>query len=383
MYERGKVQAAGRGLLGFRALTTVDLQTGVRTRTQYRQDFPYLGLPLTTQTRTKDGQLLRSVANTWRIKGYQANWNARTGTGDDPEVGSARLGPLQPYLAQATEQSYDLPADNGRGSTARRTLLTTVTTVTEVDSYGNPTRITATTQDHANTRRFQQQTLNTYGAAKATWEKEFGRLTKTVLVRKRDEADDGTYETTGRRSSTFTYYTSGHRKGLLHTEVKDAVTSAGTVVLPAHTTTHDYDRFGNRVKTSVQAASGSAADSVLITRCDNVTVECGSHGRFVRRQRDCLNRVTTRMGPYTSQGLPAWSEQVVNASSDRAVRTTYQYTAGGRQYFSRTADGSWTGTVWRACGGTVSCPADPQGLCAGRYRCGHGRGPGVKRDLAL
>ena len=228
-------------MLGFKTLTTVDLQTGVRTRTRYRQDFPYIGLPLTT-----------------------------------------------------------------------------------------------------------------YGAT-STWEKEFGRLTQSVVTRQRDEADDGACETSGRRSASFTYYTSGHRKGLLHTEVRDAVRDGRTVLIPAHTTIYDYDRFGNRVRAKVQAASG-AASSALATRCDHDTTEYDSYGRFVVQERDCANRVVRRMSTYNHYGLPAWSEQVINDLPRRAVRTTYSYTAGGRQYFSRTADGSWTGTVWRACGGAVSCP---------------------------
>ena len=265
------------------------------------------------------------------------------------------MGPLQPYLAQATEKTYDLP----RTVAARvqsGALLTMVTTTTEVDAYGNPTRITATAQDHASDKRFRQQTVNTYGAATATWEKEFGRLTQSVVTRQRDEADDGTYETSGRRSASFSYYTGGHRKGLLHTEVRDAVRDGRTVLIPAHTTTYDYDRFGNRVRAKVQAASGAAASSALATRCDHDTLEYDSYGRFVVQERDCANRVVRRMSTYNHHGLPAWSERVINDQPRRAVRTTYSYTAGGRQYFSRTADGSWTGTVWRACGGAVSCP---------------------------
>ena len=184
-------------------------------------------------------------------------------------------------------------------------LLTTVTTTTEVDAYGNPTRITATTQDHANDKRFRQQTVNTYGAATSTWEKEFGRLTQSVVTRQRDEADDGTYETSGRRSASFSYYTGGHRKGLLHTEGRDAVRDGRTVLIPAHTTTYDYDRFGNRVRAKVQAASGAAASSALATRCDHDTLEYDSYGRFVVQERDCANRVVRRMSTYNHHGLPA------------------------------------------------------------------------------
>ena len=67
-YEQAKLQAAGRGLLGFKALGTVDLQRGVRTTTTYRQDFPYIGYPVTTEVVDEDGHRLRHAANTWQLQ---------------------------------------------------------------------------------------------------------------------------------------------------------------------------------------------------------------------------------------------------------------------------------------------------------------------------
>ena len=104
-------------------------QTGVRTTTTYRQDFPYIGLPLETAVKTAgmDGKLLRSATNTWRLQGYEASWDARGS-------GSARLGPLQPYLETSVEKVYDLPAT----ANDTETELTTVTTATEVDGVRQP-----------------------------------------------------------------------------------------------------------------------------------------------------------------------------------------------------------------------------------------------------
>ena len=355
VYEQGKVQAAGRGLLGFKTLTTVDLQTGVRTTTTYRQDFPYIGLPLETAVKTAgmDGKLLRSSVNTWRLQGYASAWNARTvSSGTRAGTGSARLGPLQPYLETSVETVYDLPA-TVNGTETAGAKLTTVTTATEVDGYGNPTNITATTVDHANNKRFQQVTANTYGAASDTWSKEFGRLTKTDVTRKRDEAGDGTYETTGRRTSSFTYYTTEtSQKGLLHTEVREAILDGnGDIDIPAHTTSYNYDKFGNRVRAAQTAGSA--------TRCDHDTLAYDTYGRFVVAEKDCLGRLVRRLSTYNAHGLPTRTERVINVDSSNTVtavvRTTHSYTAGGRLYFSHGADGSYTGTAWKACGS--GCPA--------------------------
>ena len=45
------------------------------------------------------------------------------------------------------------------------------------------------------------------------------------------------------RTAEFSYYTSGHRKGLLKTEVREP-NKAGL----KHTTTYDYDKFGHRIQ---------------------------------------------------------------------------------------------------------------------------------------
>jgi RHS repeat-associated protein len=49
-YEGLRMQAGGRGSLGFKKLSTKDLQTSVITETTYHQEFPYIGMPITTQT---------------------------------------------------------------------------------------------------------------------------------------------------------------------------------------------------------------------------------------------------------------------------------------------------------------------------------------------
>ncbi|MCF6262640.1 MAG: FG-GAP-like repeat-containing protein, partial [Xanthomonadales bacterium] len=47
-YAGAKIQAGGRGLLGFAEVVTYDPQSSVRTNTRYRQDFPFIGMPADT-----------------------------------------------------------------------------------------------------------------------------------------------------------------------------------------------------------------------------------------------------------------------------------------------------------------------------------------------
>ncbi|MCH2041011.1 MAG: hypothetical protein MK185_10300 [Saccharospirillaceae bacterium] len=47
-YQGLKAQLGGRGSLGFRILSTLDMNSGVRTTTEYAQKFPYIGMPIAT-----------------------------------------------------------------------------------------------------------------------------------------------------------------------------------------------------------------------------------------------------------------------------------------------------------------------------------------------
>ena len=369
-YGQGKVQAAGRGLLGFKTLTTVDLQSGGRTTTTYRQDFPYIGYPLETEVRTADNLLLRSAANTWKLVGYETDDATTTEENEDWKVragmaGSATLGPLQPYIAQSVEKVHDLPVpdDMGTATTDDDTLgagalLTTVTTDTVQDGYGNPTKITVTTEDHANGKRFRQKTVNAYGTDTDTWAKQYGRLTGTTVTRARDEADDGTYETTASRSSTFSYYTGGYKEGLLKTETRDAIIDKGEdadddaddeVTIPAHTTTYDYDGLGNRVWAEVTAGNES--------RCWPDTVRYDSFGRYPAYEYDCLGYTRRELSAHNAHGLPAQVERVISQDGDSKVLSELFYTAGGRLYFERDATGAYTGILRSSCASNSDCPA--------------------------
>ena len=307
------------------------------------------------KTAGMDGKLLRSATNTWRLQGYEASWDARGS-------GSARLGPLQPYLETSVEKVYDLPAT----ANDTETELTTVTTATEVDGYGNPTRITATTEDHANNKRFRQETVNRYGSASALWEKQFGRLRRTAVTRRRDEANDGVYEASALRTAAFSYYATGTLRGLLRTE-----TRAPFAARLKHETTYSYDRFGNRVRARVRAAAG-ATTAPRATRCRHDTVVYGRYGRYVVEEKDCLGRLRQRLGGYNAYGQPAWSARLI-AQDGAAVRTAYSYTAGGRLHFTRDATGAYTGTRQADC--DSSCPAG-----AAYYTETRQAGGGVRRD---
>ena len=121
-YTGAKSHLQGGGFLGFNQVTAHDPQAGIRTTTVFRQDYPFQGMPLTTQKVT-DSLVPLSQSN-----------NTYTDTLLNPT-----LSPVyhQSLLTMSIDTSYEL---NG-------SLVTTVTSTTQYDGYGNPTQIVVSTGD--------------------------------------------------------------------------------------------------------------------------------------------------------------------------------------------------------------------------------------------
>ncbi len=267
----------GRGMLGFRTLTTIDNQTGVTTRTTYRQDFPFIGQPLKTEVFSAEGNLLGESTNDTRLTG----WN---GTGTP----SNKLLPALQH--KSIDKSYSL-ANNGATAGS---LLQTATTTSLYDSDGNATSITVKTTGGG--KSFEKVVTNTYTAAGFTSaeSKRLGRLSNTQVVTKRDEnSENGNYQLTDTRTSSFTYITSGNLKGLLQTETIEPGTAF------EHTITHSYDSFGNKVKAEttaivdggsthkpVSAKANTTAPAVMLSE----TKEQFSDRRYNQQNRQRSNK---------------------------------------------------------------------------------------------
>ncbi|WP_231758684.1 PQQ-binding-like beta-propeller repeat protein [Microbulbifer elongatus] len=329
-YAQAKIQAGGRGMLGFEKLTTVDEQTGVKTSTTYRQDFPYQGYPQSTEVRTKDGKLLSRSVNTWTLKNsdgeaWQESW--RTAAMDS---GSAELGPLQPRLAQSVEESFAL---NG----ADDTPIKTVTTVNEYDNYGNPTDIIVTTaQDNGDT--FVTITGNTYGGsgdsvsfirdqqALSTYA-ELGRLTHTVVEHNRTVAGVFEKET---RTSSFDYYQTGAYAGLIEWEEIEPDSEF------ALTTRYTYDSYGNK-KTATRESAGEASRSSE-WRYEN------DQGRYLLWEKNAYQQKTREVIERNHLGLP------VHVTDIAGVSAFMEYDAFGRKVLEYSETGAFSKTLLAAAG---------------------------------
>ncbi len=155
-YGGAKSNYLGRGFLGFRWYESTDQATGLKVRTEFRQDWPYTGvLSLITKTQPSSA-ILNQVTNTYSCT------NPTTGAACAVAAGNRYF----PFVSQSVETSNDL---NGA-------LLPTVTTTTVYDAYGNPISIVASTGDG-----YSKTTANIYASPDtANW--FVGRLTRSTVT---------------------------------------------------------------------------------------------------------------------------------------------------------------------------------------------------------
>ncbi len=309
-YGEAKIQASGRGMLGFQAIKTIDEQTGIETTSTYRQDYPFIGYPLTTVVRgprqvDADGVVLSTAQNIWKLKNFNGV--------DTPK-------PYQPYIAESVQVSYGLQ----NGGLLQGAALQTVTTTSSYDDYGNPIAISVTTEGdgEGGGDTLVKTTTNQYGSN--VWEQEKGRLSRTDVTTTRNTASET-------RSSTFTYYESGDLTGLLHTEVIEPGDPQSL------TNTYEYDLMGNKAK-----ITRSGADVVSrYTRSEYDVL-----GRYIDRSYNSLGHLVSSV--VTRNHLSAITE----VNDINGVKTFTEYDRFGVQYlgYSETGAGKITLRSWCASG---------------------------------
>jgi hypothetical protein len=107
-----KLSLDGRGSLGFRWLESVSQGSGLKVRTEHRQDWPYVGLPSLVKKMQSSGALLSEVANTYSALA----------------AGNRYF----PFVSRSEETGYDLKTG---------AALPKVTTDASYDAYGNPVSV--------------------------------------------------------------------------------------------------------------------------------------------------------------------------------------------------------------------------------------------------
>ncbi len=182
-YQYGGLKAelgTGRGMLGFRWMKSSEVETGIERYTESRQDWPYIGMPVVSETRLSgygNGGVLKRATNTPGCKptktpvvikqcgsayfsgsfsgSYAKPLDCRPMPllAESPSCAVAPGNTYFPHVVSSKEESWDL---NG----AALPSITTSTSYAPENTgwfYGDPSQITVTTSDGSS-----KTTLNSY-----------------------------------------------------------------------------------------------------------------------------------------------------------------------------------------------------------------------------
>ena len=145
-----KAELTGRGSLGFRYVKESSPDSNIALTTFYKQDYPYIGLPLQTEKRILSSNLLIGASQL-----TYANTDLTSGT----------MISKFPYLSQSVEQAFELDG----------TLVNTTTTSNQYDAYGNVTQVSVDSGDG-----YIKTTANVYNNDTTNW--FLGRLLRSTVT---------------------------------------------------------------------------------------------------------------------------------------------------------------------------------------------------------
>ncbi|WP_179957428.1 RHS repeat-associated core domain-containing protein [Exilibacterium tricleocarpae] len=369
-YHQLRAQAAGRGLLGFKRLSTWDHQSEITTTTTYRQDWPFIGQPLNTVTESPNGKVISESENSHAIYGLESESSRDAAIAEAEANGTAALGALQVYSAGTTDRAYKLAANGS----AQGVALSTVVSEFTPDAYGNMvgTLVTTYAGDSSGSYFSRVETANAY-AGEGNGE-FLGRLIRTDVTTQRPGVDTAITPASVTKTARFSYYgingagdcaADAHLAGML---CEESVEVGGGV---KSTQRHYYDGFGNKSFTYAFDDGGQHRLSPL-SEYDNAT------GRYVDRVYDVFSGLLNNTGAALSSrylnkasslnasvrlvsevtgrnhfGLPTQSITYVDGNS--TVETTTAYTPYGAAYFSADSTGAYKATTAAKTSGL--CPA--------------------------
>lgn len=301
-YYGARMQAGGRGFLGFERVVTFDPNHAsghVATFTRYRQDFPFTGMPVETETRRLTGtwqepQCLRQSNGVFNQ--VDNNCFAGQGGGDVPVGGQTLSHNLQSWELhngahfmpgiRTAQQVRNSGSDERRYDLDTFAALSRVLTTFDYDTWGNVTSTSVDTQTHTGSAwrtDASVETVNVYANTPAHW--VLGRLTRSDVTHRRGGQSDV-------RTSTFEYQAGGRQRGLL---IRERVQPGGGADQDL-STWYTYDRFGNRIESYTCSSHLSAAqcrttaidfqpaDPLRIHRYSRVVYD--SQGRHVVETRE-------------------------------------------------------------------------------------------------
>jgi RHS repeat-associated protein len=286
-YGGAKVNVIGRGFRGFDQTVVTDTLTGIETSIFYERDYRCISTKIRrTEQRRPDGTLISEVDNTIELqdRGFGVHFS---------------------FVSASIAKSYELDGS----------LVSTVSTATDFDDYGNVLTVSI---DYG--EGLTETTFHTYQDDLDNW--LLGRLTRSAVTK---TAEDQPTQT---RTSAFTYDPDSR---LLISEIIEPDYPALRLVK-----TFQHDAFGN---ITVSTTSGLGIASRTHTTTTDV------RGRYVVSSTNALGHVETKS--YTLGSL-------TSLTGPNLLATRWEYDGFGRQTRELRADGTETLTVYTRCNG--NCP---------------------------
>jgi RHS repeat-associated protein len=241
-YAGAKMQAGGRGYLGFREITTYDVNYPgkyIATTTQYAQNFPFIGNPVATSRRVVSGTYTPDACYTTVTEACYSTLGAT-----HPAIGGTLVGNSvqswetsvaynpnqQDVLYVRTQGTQDEQFDLNTGVRNSR-----VNTVMSYTTFGNVYQTAVDTfTGTSNTNPVTITTSNTYVNDETNW--RLGRMTASAVVHTRD----GVSIT---RTTAYDYDMAGPVTGFMKAE---RIQPNGNVREDLRTE-YQLDEYGNRI----------------------------------------------------------------------------------------------------------------------------------------
>jgi len=351
-YKNARVQAGGRGFLGFEKVYSIDNDNGITTGTLYYQDFPFVGKPKQTiigysksdvdeylgyictlrppYCQYPTASIISSTSTPWTLK--------------QVSNGSTNF----PYLKYSTHRQRE-----GAISSVKRTSQT-------VDDYNNVLTTVEDLSDYYGLSEQKKNTTNEYDEDDVdNW--ILGRLTKTTVVTSRPSHNQ-TEVPPITRISSFSY---DDTTGQLDYEVINPDGSDKLKLITAY----GYNGFGNIERKTQCSGHIAAADCGTSTLQKTESDEgylyfvnrysrsvWDDKGRYVdetyqglgydednqKEEELLVSQVNTRH----ISGAPTQVQNFDGVSIIHGVTTDKAYDAHGRLYFERSSVGSWAKTIF-------------------------------------
>ncbi len=323
-YEAFRMQAGGRGALGFKKIYSYDPESRVETETEYRQDFPYIGMAKNTIKR-----LLTGAAQAGERFGMSHAGSKNISESSNTLAKQATaLGGYMPYVSLTLDKNYE----PNSGALVARTQTTMA-----YDTWGNVDWITVVNQDSNGTALQTKITDNDFPTDAVNG--FLGRLqSATVTVRRPGFTEEV-------RRSAFEYDNNNKQLTAEIIEPND-ISSAKTYYLR---TEHKLDIYGNRWKTIVRTHDSVASTSAYyINRVS--TVEYDSKGRFIERKFNAFDQKVEEVIERNKFYAPT------KVKGLNGVTLTSEFTLNGRLKKQSDDTGVVKEVFLEKCGGGISCP---------------------------